>query len=119
MVRFYNWASSPQNLSSGLPGNRDPNQSPQLQRLARASSDIVLSKRTNNKIADQSARVRRLVCAFVVRKPPKTGFLASRPICFLGCFVAVATFTFLWYRTLYVPQLQKGSYMIAHVLLNY
>ena len=24
--------------------------------------------------------MRRLVCAFVVRKPPKTGFLASRPI---------------------------------------
>ena len=23
--------------------------------------------------------MRRLVCAFVVRKPPKTGFLASRP----------------------------------------
>ena len=25
--------------------------------------------------------MRRLVCAFVVRKPPKTGFLAARPIC--------------------------------------
>ena len=34
----------------------------------------------NNKGADQTARMRRLVCAFVVRKPPKTGFLASRPI---------------------------------------
>ena len=34
----------------------------------------------NNKGADQSARMRRLVCTFVVRKPPKTGFLASRPI---------------------------------------
>ena len=32
-----------------------------------------------NKGADQTARMRRLVCAFVVRKPPKTGFLATRP----------------------------------------
>ena len=38
----------------------------------------------NNKSADQTARMRRLVCAFVVRKPPKTGFLATRPSCF--CF---------------------------------
>ena len=34
----------------------------------------------NNKGADQSAWMRRLVCAFVVRKLLKTGFLASRPI---------------------------------------
>ena len=33
----------------------------------------------NNKGADQTARMRRLVCACVVHKPPKTGFLASRP----------------------------------------
>ena len=32
-----------------------------------------------NKNADQTARTRRLVCACVVRKPLKTGFLASRP----------------------------------------
>ena len=36
-------------------------------------------QKANNQCADQTARVRRLVCAFVVRKPPKTGFLASRP----------------------------------------
>ena len=35
----------------------------------------------NNKGADQTARMRRLVCDFVVRKPRKTGFLASRLIC--------------------------------------
>ena len=34
----------------------------------------------NNKGADQTARMHRLVCACFVRKPPKTGFLASRPI---------------------------------------
>ena len=32
-----------------------------------------------NKGADQSARMRRLVFAFFVRRPPKAGFLASRP----------------------------------------
>ena len=51
------------------------------------NSDFTRSKFTNdnfqkanNKGADQTARMRRLVCACVVRKPPKTGFLASRPI---------------------------------------
>ena len=34
----------------------------------------------NNNGPDQSARMRRLVCAFVVRNPPKTGFLASWPV---------------------------------------
>ena len=34
----------------------------------------------NNKGADQTARMRMPVCACVVRKPTKTGFLASRPI---------------------------------------
>ena len=33
----------------------------------------------NSKGADQSAQMRRLIGAFVVRKPPKTGFLAPRP----------------------------------------
>ena len=36
----------------------------------------------NNKGTDQTALMRRLVCAFVVRKPLKTGFLASRPKCY-------------------------------------
>ena len=34
----------------------------------------------NNKGADQSARMRRLVCVFVVPKPPNTGFLETRSI---------------------------------------
>ena len=37
-----------------------------------ASLYMILS---NNKGADQTARMRRLVCAFVVRKPPMSGFL--------------------------------------------
>ena len=31
-------------------------------------------------VADQTAQMRRLVCAFVVHKPMKTGFLTSKPI---------------------------------------
>ena len=41
----------------------------------------VIFQNANNKGVDQSARMRRLVCAYVVHKPPNTGFLASRPIC--------------------------------------
>ena len=37
-------------------------------------------RKANNKGADQSARMRRLVCAFVGCQPPKTGFLASWPL---------------------------------------
>ena len=33
-----------------------------------------------SKGADQTARMRKLVCAVVVPKLPKTGFLTSRPI---------------------------------------
>ena len=36
-------------------------------------------QKMKNKGAEQSARMRRLVCVCVVRKPPKTGFLRSRP----------------------------------------
>ena len=41
------------------------------------------SQKANNKRADQTARMRRLVCAFVVRRPRKTGFLGSRPITYV------------------------------------
>ena len=40
-----------------------------------ASLDMVLSKKGITK-----ALMRRLVCAFAVRKPLKTGFFATRPI---------------------------------------
>ena len=39
-----------------------------------------ICKKTNVKGTDQSVWMRRLVCAFVVLKPPKTGFLATRRI---------------------------------------
>ena len=40
---------------------------------------MILSKNANNKGADQTVRMGRLVCTFDVCKPPKTGFLTSRP----------------------------------------
>ena len=42
-----------------------------------ASLDIKLS---NKRITKALISLRKLVCAVVVRKPPKTGFLTSRPI---------------------------------------
>ena len=47
--------------------------------LPAASLHMILSKK-QKKSADQTARMRRLVYACVVHKPPKTGFLAWRPI---------------------------------------
>ena len=38
-------------------------------------------QKANNKGADQSARMRRLVCACVVCEPQKTGFLKLWPKC--------------------------------------
>ena len=79
------WALSRQNLSSRFPTKRVSNQFPQLQRLAR-KFNFYCSKFTydtfqkaNNKGADQTVQMRGLVCACVVRNPPKSGFLASRP----------------------------------------
>ena len=73
------------NLSSGFPSKRVSNRTPQLQRLARklifSCSQVKYGtfQKANNKGADQTARMYRLVCACVVCKPTKTGFLASRP----------------------------------------
>ena len=71
--------------SSGFPSKRVSNRSSQLLRLARKLKfHLKLTydtfKKANNKGADQAARIRRLVCACVIRNTPKTGFLASRPI---------------------------------------
>ena len=40
--------------------------------------------KANNKGADQTAQMCRLVCIFFVRKTPKTDFLAQRAICKRG-----------------------------------
>ena len=69
----------------GFPTRWDSNQPAQVQGLAK-NWNFACSKlwygtyqKTNNKGADQTARMHRLVCAFDVRKLTKTGFLASRP----------------------------------------
>ena len=70
----------------GFPTKRVSKQSLHLQRLARKNLNFAYSKLRSstfqnaiNKGADQTARLRRLVSACVVREPPKTGFLATRP----------------------------------------
>ena len=87
---MYIWASLRENLSLGFPTKRVSNQSPQLQRLARILK-FTRSKfaygtfqKANNKGADQTARMRRLVCTCVISNTQKTGFLASRPIFFFN-----------------------------------
>ena len=67
---------------------QDSNQSPQLQRPVRKLNFCLYKSRydtfqkANNKGTYQSVRMRRLVCAFVVGKPLKTGVLASKLICY-------------------------------------
>ena len=58
----------------------------------------------NNKGADQTARMRRLVCACVVCKPLKTGFLALRPIFFMSSVVQLV------YQHLHDLASQAGFY---------
>ena len=65
------WASSRENLSSGSSSKRDSNQSPQLQRQSRNFNG---SKFTYEIFQKASAPV-------LFANPPKTGFLATRPIC--------------------------------------
>ena len=59
----------------GFPTKRDSNKSPQLQGLARK---LEIDK-ANNKGAEQTAQMRRLVSAYVFRKPPKTVFSRRGP----------------------------------------
>ena len=49
----------------------------------------------NNKGADQTVRMSRLVCAFVVHKAPKTGFLATKSILYLTLLVTVKVQAFV------------------------
>ena len=78
------WASSRENLSLEFPPKRVSNQSPELQRLSRKmefhmQQVYIYFPKINSKGADQNAQMRRLVCACVVIKPRRSGFLASAP----------------------------------------
>ena len=75
-----------ENLSSGFPTKRVSNQSLRLNRLdrkliffARGKSRDDSSQKADNKVAAETARMRRLVLAFIVTNH-RTGFLSRRPI---------------------------------------
>ena len=58
-------------------------------------------RNADNKGADQSARMRRLVCAFDVCNPLKSGFLAS-----MHMFTCL--YTFYRFRTLFIVCSYEG-----------
>ena len=80
-------ASARQNLSSGFPTKQDLNQSSQLQRIVGKMKYACRKfrydtfQKANNKGADQSARGRRLVCAFVFRMLRRQVFLSLMSYC--------------------------------------
>ena len=65
-------ATTRENLSSGFPTKRVLNQSLRLNRLAKikislvTSVDMIHLKKADTKVADETARMHRLVCAFIV-----------------------------------------------------
>ena len=64
-------------IQTSLPSYRDALEN---RNFTRSKFTYETYQKANNKGAEQSARMRRLVCVCVVRKPPKTGFLALRPM---------------------------------------
>ena len=79
------WALTRENLGfrqseiqTSLFGYRD-----KLQNLKFAYSNstyMILFNKQITKVLNQTVGMCRLVCAFVIRKPQKTGFLAARPM---------------------------------------
>ena len=73
VVGICTWASPRENLSSGFSTRVDSNRSVQLKKLASVMKlqiqklVILYYLGSDNKGADQTARMRRLICAFVVR----------------------------------------------------
>ena len=75
LILIFVWASSRENLSSGFATRWDSNQSAWLQQLARVLKfwlqqedvPVLYYPGSEKKGADQTAPMRRLVCAFVVR----------------------------------------------------
>ena len=78
-------------IQTSLPSYRDALEN---RNFTRGKFTYETYQKANNKGADQSARMRRLVCVCVVRKPPKTGFLALRPIWFV-CVSFIIDYTLL------------------------
>ena len=63
------WATSRENLSSVFPTNWDSNRAAQLESwiFGYSKQRYYTVQVENNKGADQTVRMRRLICAFVVR----------------------------------------------------
>ena len=79
-------ASTRENLSSGFPIKQVLNQSLRLNRLARnwnfsrSKCRYDLSEKADNKVADETARMGRLVCAFIVTNHRRQVFCSRGPI---------------------------------------
>ena len=125
---YINWASSRQNLSSGFLTMRDSNKSPQLQILTLislvASLLRIFSQIRYNKAADQSVWMCSLVCAFILRKPPKTDFLVMMPNCFVTLCVLCLFLMVLWFIHQFVivafPDYTHNRFCgIRYIVVNY
>ena len=78
----------------------------EYQNFARSKFRYNTFQKANNKGAGQTAHTRRLVCAFVVCKTPKTGFLASRP-------------TWFTYSSVYSYEPQNSIMKGLHCIVNF
>ena len=82
ILPYINWAATRENLSSGFPTKWDSNQRAKLKRLARIvkfpSWQDLIWYFPISEGADQTG-LRRLVCAFVVRKPRRQVFSRRGP----------------------------------------
>ena len=73
-------ATTRENLSSRFPTKRVSNQSLWLNRLARGRSRDYSSKKADNKVADDTAWMRRLVWAFIATNHRRQVFISRGPI---------------------------------------
>ena len=102
------WASLRENLSSGFPTNKF--ETSRLARELKFHLYQVIFLKANNKGADQSARVRRLVCACVVLKPPMTAFPTLWPILYFLLLLLLEFQTTVLRMTMIV---EKGIDMVS------
>ena len=76
-------ATTRENLSSGFPTKRVSKQSASKKiEVSLVASLYMTSKKQRNKVADETARVRRLICAFVVTNHRRMFFAAAVQLSF-------------------------------------
>ena len=81
--------------------------------MAHSKSRYYTFQNRNNKGADQTVQMRSLVWAFVVRKPLKTGFLASRSISFRSEIFSVCQVGIFSYKSIF-----NANYSIFHIFCH-